>query len=243
MEGESNNVCCNAVSDHGVALMRKKSTLTLLAITLFAQVLTSCGGEMESSKNQKNDMPSGIAKVEIAGIKLDIPVAYFYWDKVRRGHWPTAQEERVKVGGFMLDMALPGFDGYSEANKQKFEEKLRDEVIVVGLGEWKNYMLPVAEIVKPLTKLESDPALPNFERYQGRSADTVRHIRPGDPHLVIDCVDRDETKGAQDSCNSRFKYDELEINIDFPRKHLGQWDVLFQGVIARIETWRVKGEK
>jgi hypothetical protein len=215
----------------------------LISVLLFLPIVVACEDRMNKTSANETEMPTGVAKVEIAGVQLDIPVAYFYWDKIRRGHWPTAKPERVSVGGFMLDMALPGFDGYSETTKDKFEEKLRDEVIVVGLGEWKNYMLPVMEIVKPLTKLESDPALPNLERYQGRSADTVRHIRLGDPHLVIDCVDRDENKGAQDSCSSRFKYDGLEVNIDFPRKYLGQWDVLYQGVIARIETWRVKGEK
>lgn len=217
--------------------------LRLVSVLLFLPFVVACEDRMKEASEKGTEMPTGIAKVEIAGMKLDIPVAYFYWDKIRRGHWPTAKPERVKVGGFMLDMALPGFEGYSATNKQKFEEKLRDEVIVVGLGEWKNYMPPVTDFIKPLTKLESDPVLPHFDRYQGRSANTLEYVLPGDPHLLIGCVDRDENKGAQDSCNSRFKYDGLEVNIDFPRKHLGQWDVIYQGVIAHIETWRVKGEK
>lgn len=212
--------------------------IMVIVMLLSLSVLNACGRD----NLEINDMPSGVVKVQIGEIKLDIPMEYFYWEKVKRKHWPIAKKDRIKTKAILLDFVLPGFDGYSEKTRPIFESLGATDKSTAIVQEWDSHRIKTEEIVRGLKRITPNPDLPDLERYAGRSSRSEEYRLISDDYLRIRCVDKQDQPNVIDTCETEFKYLNLSVEYTFEKNYLKQWHDIHQGFVRRLSGWIIKGE-
>ncbi len=197
----------------------------------------------------KRNLESEVIRIEMEGRRYNVPMRYSYGQAIeKRGYWPTAKPERVKVGALSLSVLLPDLKPYYPEDEVRWKVRGHGDRVEVditnslGTTDWFNRF--------------RESYLRGEDKFATRMPDTHGLIRfafkrmedayfpiGDDLELIISCdpepENNDPKHAFSPSCRVKSNYKNgIALEYTYSAKYLPHWreiDTALKAMFDRFE--------
>ncbi|MDX1253615.1 MAG: hypothetical protein IDH49_15455 [Gammaproteobacteria bacterium] len=209
----------------------------------------------------RRNLESEVIRIEMEGHRYNVPMRYAYGQAIeKRGYWPTAKPERVKVGALSLSVLLPDLKPYYPEDEARWKVKghgERLEVDITGSSGSQGWLHQLRDrYLRGEEKLSTRmPDAYGLTRFAFKRMEDAYFPIGDDFELIISCDKNPENLDPKNfyspSCRVKSNYKaDIVLEYTYARKYLQNWrqiDTDLKTLFDRFEqsatTESVKEEK
>lgn len=192
-------------------------------------------------EQQKRNLESEVIRIELGGRRYDVPMRYMYGEAIeKRGRWPTAKPERVKVGALSLSVLLPNLKPYYPEDDARWKVKGHGERLEVDITDsigsqgWLHQLRD--RYLRGEEKLSTRmPDAYGLTRFAFKGMEDAYFPIGDDLELIISCDPEPESSDPKNffspSCRVKSNYKaDIVLEYTYARKYLQDWRQIDTGL-------------